>query len=43
VKWIDRVLDLTLERKPEALPEQDAQAPQLTPVAEPPAPAAIKH
>ena len=43
VKWIDRVLDLTLERRPEALPEQDAQAPQLPPVAEPPAPAAIKH
>jgi ATP-dependent Lon protease len=43
VKWIDRVLDLALERKPEALPEQDALAPQLPPVAEPPAPAAIKH
>ena len=43
VKWIDRVLDLTLERKPEALPEQEAQGPQLPPVAEPPAPAAIKH
>ena len=43
VKWIDRVLDLTLERKPEALPEPEAQGPQLPPVAEPPAPAAIKH
>jgi len=43
VKWIDRVLDLALERKPEALPEQETQAPPLPPVAEPPAPAAIKH
>ena len=43
VKWIDQVLELALERKPEALPEQAAQPPQLPPVAEPPAPAAIKH
>jgi ATP-dependent Lon protease len=43
VKWIDRVLDLALERKPEPLPEEEAQAPQMPPVAEPPAPAAIKH
>ena len=43
VKWIDRVLELTLERKPEVLPEQEAQVPQLPPVAVPPAPAAIKH
>jgi ATP-dependent Lon protease len=43
VKWIDRVLDLTLERSPRPLPEQEVQGPQLPPVAEPPAPAAIKH
>src|SRR5574341_1052208 len=42
VKWIDRVLELTLERKPEVLPEQEVQVPQLPPVAVP-APAAVKH
>jgi ATP-dependent Lon protease len=42
VKWIDRVLELALERKPETLPEQVAEVP-LPPVAEPPAPAAVKH
>src|SRR5687767_2586460 len=43
VKWIDRVLDLTLERRPEPLPEPEVQGPQLPPVGEPAAPAAIKH
>jgi ATP-dependent Lon protease len=42
VKWIDQVLEMALERKPEALPEQ-AQASALPPVTETPAPAAVKH
>ena len=41
VKWIDQVLDMALERKPEALPDQ-ADAPIPSP-AESSAPAAIKH
>ena len=43
VKWIDQVLDMALERKPEPLLEQpDAAA--LQPVKEPPpAPARLKH
>ncbi|MBI4205980.1 MAG: endopeptidase La, partial [Betaproteobacteria bacterium] len=41
VKWIDSVLEMALERKPEPLPEQ-RDAPPL-PVTETPAPAAIKH
>ena len=42
VKWIDQVLELALERKPEPLPEpQDAAA--LPPAAETPVPAAVKH
>jgi len=41
VKWIDSVLELALERKPEPLPEQP-DAPPI-PVTETPAPAAIKH
>jgi len=42
VKWIDHVLEMALERKPEPLPEQqDASA--LPPAAETPAPAAVKH
>jgi ATP-dependent Lon protease len=43
VKWIDQVFELALERKPESLPEPAAVAPQIPPVAEPPAPAAVKH
>jgi ATP-dependent Lon protease len=41
VKWIDSVLEMALERKPEPLPEQQ-DAPPI-PVTETPAPAAIKH
>ena len=42
VKWIDQVLEMALERKPEPLPEQQEVA-QLPPVTETPVPAAIKH
>jgi ATP-dependent Lon protease len=41
VKWIDSVLEMALERKPEPLPEPQAAA-QLPPVSEAPAPA-VKH
>jgi ATP-dependent Lon protease len=41
VKWIDQVLEMALERKPEPLPEQQDVAP-MPPVSETPAPA-IKH
>jgi ATP-dependent Lon protease len=41
VKWIDSVLEMALERKPQPLPEQP-DAPPI-PVTETPAPAAIKH
>ena len=41
VKWIDSVLQMALERKPEPLPEQQDVPP--IPVTETPAPAAIKH
>jgi ATP-dependent Lon protease len=41
VKWIDSVLEMALERKPEPLPEQQ-DAPPI-PATETPAPAAIKH
>ncbi|MGQ0752616.1 MAG: endopeptidase La [Betaproteobacteria bacterium] len=41
VKWIDSVLEMALERKPEPLPEQQETPP--IPVTETPAPAAIKH
>ncbi|MDP2241217.1 MAG: endopeptidase La [Burkholderiales bacterium] len=41
VKWIDSVLEMALERKPEPLPEQADAAP-LAPVSEAPAPA-VKH
>jgi ATP-dependent Lon protease len=42
VKWIDNVLEMALERKPEPLSEDDV-APALPPVADAPAPAAVKH
>ncbi|MBI3044588.1 MAG: endopeptidase La [Betaproteobacteria bacterium] len=42
VKWIDTVLELALERKPEALADEEAR-PALPPVSEAPAPAAVKH
>ena len=41
VKWIDRVLELALERKPEPLPEKTEVAP-VPPADQAPAPA-IKH
>ncbi len=41
VKWIDSVLEMALERKPEPLPEPQAVG-QLPPVSEAPAPA-VKH
>src|SRR5690349_13701355 len=42
VKWIDQVLEMALERKPEPLPEQ-TDAASIPPVTETPAPAAVKH
>ncbi len=41
VQWIDTVLEMALERKPQPLPEEDAAAAPL-PVAQVPAPA-VKH
>jgi len=41
VKWIDQVLELALERKPEALSEE--QSAPVPPVENHPVPAAIKH
>jgi ATP-dependent Lon protease len=41
VKWIDKVLEIALERRPEPLPELVAAAPP--PAGDKPAPAAIKH
>ncbi len=44
VKWIDQVLDLALERKPEALPEKDEEAvPHTAGVEEKTVTAAVKH
>jgi len=43
VKWIDTVLEMALERKPEPLADEQEVAPQLPPVTEAPAPAAVKH
>lgn len=43
VKWIDQVLDLALERKPEALPDVNATAPLPTVVDDKVAGAVIKH
>jgi ATP-dependent Lon protease len=43
VKWIDSVLEMALERKPEPLAEEDSAAPPPPPVTEAPPPAAIKH
>ncbi len=43
VKWIDSVLEMALERKPEALSDEEGAAPPLPPVTEAPPPAAIKH
>ncbi len=42
VKWIDSVLEMALERKPEPLAEEE-RAPPPPPVTEAPPPAAIKH
>jgi len=42
VKWIDNVLELALERKPEPLADQEVAA-ALPPAAGAPAPAAVKH
>ncbi|MDH3289208.1 MAG: endopeptidase La [Betaproteobacteria bacterium] len=42
VKWIDSVLDMALERKPQPLSDDEGVAP-LPPVAEASPPAAIKH
>jgi ATP-dependent Lon protease len=41
VQWIDTVLEMALERKPQPLPEEDAASPP-PPVAQAPAPA-VKH
>ena len=44
VKWIDKVLEIALERQPEPLPEPaPAAAAPLPPAGDKPAPAAIKH
>jgi ATP-dependent Lon protease len=42
VKWIDSVFEMALERKTEALSDDDV-TPALPPVTEAPAPAAVKH
>src|SRR5256714_536750 len=42
VKWIDQVLDMALERKPEPLPDQPDAA-TIPPGTETPAPATVKH
>ena len=42
VKWIDKVLEMALERKPEPLPDQEADAP-VPPVPAQSGPTAIKH
>ncbi|HSQ05646.1 MAG TPA: endopeptidase La, partial [Burkholderiales bacterium] len=42
VKWIDTVLEMALEHKPQPLPEQEEAGP-LPAVSETPAPPAIKH
>jgi ATP-dependent Lon protease len=42
VKWIENVFEMALERKPEALTDDDVP-PALPPITEAPAPAAIKH
>ncbi|HEX9687056.1 MAG TPA: endopeptidase La, partial [Burkholderiales bacterium] len=42
VKWIDSVFEMALERKTEALADDDVP-PALPPITEAPAPAAIKH
>src|SRR6202022_491079 len=41
VRWIDQVLEMALERKPEALPDQPDAA-TIPPATETPAPAAVK-
>jgi ATP-dependent Lon protease len=41
VKWIDQVLEMALERKPEPLPEQQDAA--IPPPSDSSAPAAVKH
>src|SRR5688572_23453231 len=43
VKWIDSVFDLALERKTEALTDEEAAASTPPPVTGAPAPAAVKH
>jgi ATP-dependent Lon protease len=44
VKWIDKVLEIALERAPVPLPEAVAAAAALPPAEEKPgAPAAVKH
>jgi ATP-dependent Lon protease len=43
VKWIDSVFDMALERKTEPLSDDPDVAAPLPPVAEAPAPAAVKH
>jgi ATP-dependent Lon protease len=42
VKWIEQVFEMALERKPEALPDQDS-ASAIPAGTETPAPAALKH
>jgi ATP-dependent Lon protease len=43
VKWIDKVLEVALERQPEPLPAQAAAAPLPAAEDKPGAPAAVKH
>jgi ATP-dependent Lon protease len=46
VKWIDKVLEIALERQPKALSDEEAQAavaPAAAPIAGAPVPANIKH
>ena len=43
VKWIDQVLEMALERKPQPLPEATEVIPPLVPVVAAEAPLITKH
>ncbi|MEH3087441.1 MAG: endopeptidase La [Xylophilus ampelinus] len=43
VKWIDKVLEVALERLPQALPDEEAPAPVAAPAADAPAARPVKH
>ena len=43
VKWIDKVLEVALERLPQAVPDEEAPAPVAAPAADAPAARPVKH